>query len=468
MPHSWRRDIAIAVKRYALCLGLAAGAAFWACSVYDESLLTTQGLTPGGNSGSGGQSGGSGGGGGSSGGTGGTTGGTGNVGPGGSGGGSGGNGGTAPTNLCGGTTEIPRRGDPSLGTGGDIKFSAAMYELDLGDRQKVGLNSPRDFLNVGLDLDGKCGRLGPNAEAGAEIPTDCFLPSWAVGIEDGNLGIDNAMGATIQAVRNLVTDFTSENYNARIQAGGTSVLWHVENYNGLPNDDQVRVSIFVAAPYDSYTDGGVPKWDGSDTWPIASDSVQDISKPLESAKFVDNRAYVADGRMVALLASVDLRLDVALSALGNVKLRMPLTNSRQVCDVKQSDAGGWYLDNCLLGGRWNADTLVQSLAQFPDPAQAPDRRPLCTTSSLYCNFREQICALTDIASSAPESDDLRGTCNSLSFGVALSTRPAYIGNVFVLDGFVDECPEGIRPSDDSCSLAIPPGRQNLPSDPSCR
>jgi hypothetical protein len=287
----------------------------------------------------------------------------------------GGDGGFAPGCMPFKPPPPPNPDDVPPDDGTNLTITGVLRTIDLGDSPPNPTLPPRRFLEIGWDLDGKCTTernadlLRDSSQEKRNQVTECRLPDWANPTVDGANGIDNSLGAIVQGVRNTVSGFTSENYTAQLEAGGVTVIVRLAGWNGQANDDKVTVDNIVAAPFDSYgPEGKTPKWDGTDEWPIASDSL--VNGNPDRPKSRDTNAYVTNYQLVANLSESALRLDIGLSQLGNVKLTMVLSAAVAVCTlVPTSELGaGWVTKNCILGGRWEADDLLKQLSQFPDPA----------------------------------------------------------------------------------------------------
>lgn len=473
------------------CLGLLVSVAWAAggCSVYDKSLLLPgEGSGGGGNNGSSNGSGGTDGGSGGSGGAGGmgATGGSGGTGTGGGSGGmpEGGKVDAGPKDAV--APPLPAVDDDPNGDVGTI--TVVMRTIDLGDSPTNRTVPPTRFRNVGLNLD-NADTTAADLEMGDV--GECRLPGYANGAIDGPGGIDNSMGAVIQAVRDTIPGFSSANYTQRLEQGATSVIYQVKNYNGKANDRDVRVEVYIAAPFDSFgcsepgvsdagtadasadasleagggsggatsvgVDGGpckVPQWKGDDIWPVASDSLKtdkDGNPDPKQPKSVDNAAYVNDFRLVTNLTT-SLRLDVGLATAGNVKLNMKLTGAVAVCGLEQMDTPNtgkrWAVRHCALGGRWKADDLIHQLSQFPNVIGTG---PLCTDNMLYDIFKGDICSAIDIYDGVATGTQF---CNSVSLGLTFDTYPALTGDVYYLDPIENRCPVDVEPSNDSCDTLM--------------
>ena len=312
----------------------------------------------------------------------------------------------------------------------NIEIVAAQYTIDLGDRLSA-VPAPTAYRTIGFDLDKEC-----NTESDPKSRT-CRTPAYGFGVVDGPGAIDNALGLLIQGVRDRVNDFTSEHYTEDIKKGKTNVLLHMTGWNGEPDDDNVAVSTMVAGAFDSFDPGNpdlVPKWQGQDAFPIASDSL--LNDDLKTPKFVDNNAYVSNNRVVATLSKANLRLDVGLSAAQRVKLDLKLSAAYIVCNIIPTTEGNWgyVFERCTLGGRWLANDLVQQLGQYPNPLD--NNKPLCKGTSTYDAFKKLICGQVDILA---ETGSPTEPCDALTMGVTYTMKPALLGNVFRLAPLEDPC-----------------------------
>jgi len=431
------RVITASVNRGFL-LALTVAGATSACSVYDSSLLSHGAL-----SGSGGASGSTGSGGTSAGGdttaNGGAT--------------SGGAGGTGATGSCQSATG-PRRPPPNPdGLDGNIPFTVVQSDVDLGD---APTGDPIRYNTIGFDLDGLC---TTQAQLNKNTGQECKLPSWATpsdqtnwGVPDGPNGQDNAIGANIQFIRDRTGNFSSANYTDSLKKGASNAIVRVERYNGQPNDDSVSVTILTAGPFDAFTKGATPKWDGTDKWPVNSSS---YDKGTTTPSFVDSNAYVSNGKLVASLNTAGLRLLVSLvQGSTPAYLTMILRRAYAVCDLKPSTLGrwGWTLENCTLAGAWRADDLLHQIAQFPDILTGAH---LCrpapgSAGGTYLVFKGSICNKVDLFYNI--NDPTAVYCDAMSIGVKFNTVPGDAGDTYNVLPVNDTalCPPGQRPSDDSC------------------
>jgi hypothetical protein len=346
-----------------------------------------------------------------------------------------------------------------------IEIVSVLSAIDFGDSPSNPVTQPTRYRTLGLDVDGRC-TLDPGALTTGQ---ECHLPDYAHGVPDGPQGQDNAVGALIQFIRDRVPSFTTENYTQALRAGkAANIIFHATGYNGELNDDRVNVSLLIAAPFGSYRPNGTepildgsyspngtqPKWDGNDLWPIASDCLKDGK--LATPRFIDENAYVSNGKLVFTIPDATLRLIVSLDSRGSANLKLVLHGGVDVCDIVPTTVGRWgyNIANCIFSARWKADDLVHQLSQFPDPLTPAKPQPLCTNSLSYCTFKKVICGLIDVHSYGGLTTTQ--PCDSLSLGETLNLEPALIGNVFEVNDPVNRCLDEYEPSHDSCDN-IPTG-----------
>ncbi|MFW5741602.1 MAG: hypothetical protein ACOC1F_14725, partial [Myxococcota bacterium] len=83
-------------------------------------------------------------------------------------------------------------------------------------------------------------------------------------------------------------------------AGDWTLLLRVRGYNGLPDDDRVRLDWYIPAEFYVLQDGGKapPAWDGSDAWPIRTTSLHPPASgqpwDADDTKCFDEHAYVTN------------------------------------------------------------------------------------------------------------------------------------------------------------------------------
>lgn len=310
------------------------------------------------------------------------------------------------------------------GVAEDLVF--AEYSLELGE-----ITSATDvdrYRNLGLNLDRLCTNdLEPTM--GCQLPFESYMTL------DGPGGIDNNLGFALSNLKATGGQFfSSMDMSVALQEGGAGALVRIRDYNATADDASVVVSVAIRAPLS--LDGGAPKWNGEDVWPVESSSL--VSSNLDAPRYVDSGAYVTGGTLVARFDDLSFPLDLVDVRSGSpstAHLELPLRPAILRCHIL---FGIWpdIALECTLGARVLADDMVGRIWQFPDPTNPSI--PLCPSDSPtgpYEAYRTELCLPRDLPSGSADS-----VCDSLSFGMTFRALPARIGSVITSTPAVDPCP----------------------------
>jgi hypothetical protein len=297
---------------------------------------------------------------------------------------------------------VPPRPSAVARSDQEREFTVALDQLQFGDAKNAA--GEPSWRAIGFDLDGHCTGQG-------EGPS-CTAPAWATAAQsDGLAGRDNAFGAASHEGRSLADVSTSMLVTEQMGTGEASLVIRVTNYNGLADDDQVKVEVIGAR----INDGATPKNDGTDVWKPAGDFV-DVEEGGSSFK----AKYFAGGYVInhVLVAKFrELRGALGMRMLGAViSARM----------VPHGDGEAWALADGVFGGRAKVNAMLALAEFFPGV-------PLCKQTQQYEGvFKPFICKYADILYRAPDdppfADDPALPCDGVSLSFAFSAVPAQIGN----------------------------------------
>jgi len=329
---------------------------------------------------------------------------------------------------------------PDAGTaGGMVDFAVAVHSIDFGeDNVDAGASAPPP----GLDLDNLC--TGGPFDEGA----GCKYPWWATADHrDYAKGIDNAGAQVFKYVQSVAGpgSFGSAYYSDRAHAGYWSILLRVSDYNGEPNDAQVRLAIYTTRGLDSDPDAGPtgqPKWDGSDVWSVSADST--IGGDLGAPLYADTNAYVTDNVVVATLPKSEIKFS---GGSGSISIR--LTAGTIMATIGQEN-GQWKLTSGVIAARWTLADVFNTLSSANLNGQIFCNNP---TQFIYGQFKQEICKYADILSGIGGATE---PCDSLSFGLGFTADPAQLGAVFTPMVDPSTCPPGEDPALDSCDTLMMP------------
>lgn len=314
---------------------------------------------------------------------------------------------------------------PTTSTGGgDIDFVVAVDSVDFGD----GSGTPK---LIGYDLDSRCTCLGEG--------NSCLRESWATADAcDGPDGRDNSAGDLMTKLSPLFSGFGSGDWSQQAKEGAWSILLRVREYNGEPNDNQVRLDWYVPEQFweDKGDDETPPLWDGNDAWPIRSTSLADKeggAQDVDEPKFYDLHAYVTDGVLVASFP------ESAFQVSDNYLLQFvgSFITARLV-----STAQGWALEDGMLASRWTLKSILAQISRLNIMSM-----PVCTNHIAYSSLKAEFCSRADIYSGVGTPTT---PCDSMSSGMRFSARPAKLGTVVQQVPAVSPCEPNVDPANDSC------------------
>jgi len=309
--------------------------------------------------------------------------------------------------------------------GGDIDFRVAIRSVEFGDTET-------NFDDIGYDLDFRCTCQGD--------ANGCLRASWASADAcDGPGGRDNMGGAFLGELSALFAGNSSEDWSDNADQGEWSLLFRVRGYNGLPDDDQVRIDWYVADHYwgDKPDESYQPAWDGTDTWPIRRSTLVDFggTYDLDEPKFHDDHAYVSGGVVVGSLPEAVIQIEVFYA--------IELTGAFVTAQVQEGPSG-WYLTNGVVAARWKLSSVLGQIDQLEDPIFD---LPLCTDHPLYPSAKESVCSFADVYSGAGTPTT---PCDSISVGMLFETVPAQFGEVTEDTASESDCEDAVNPAFDSC------------------
>jgi hypothetical protein len=311
----------------------------------------------------------------------------------------------------------PTKDDP--GDGGAADFIVAVRTIDFSISNDAGA--------YGYDLDHTCT---------CPAPESCVPAKNTLQHCDDSQGRDNAGGALIQQFSQLTTALNTAKINDNLGKGSNTVMFHVSNWNGAPNDTSVSLSVFVSngtVPLDDAGANPIPLHDGNDQWGIDPSSLVGAPPPYVPVN-VDDSAYVTGNVLVAHVSfpfGLGPQFGATFLRLDGAFLVAPLV----------STTTGWTFAG-VVTGRWDTRNILTGMQGLHDPFNSGQF--LCGSDPTYQAFKSAICQASDISNIAG-NDNTNAPCNALSLAVGFTTEPAKLGGV--LDGGTRQYPCGQTYSD---------------------
>jgi len=273
-------------------------------------------------------------------------------------------------------------------------------------------------LNLGLDTD--AGLLGFNLDSQCTCPGpgSCSTKDggkWC----DGEGGVDNSGRDIFSTFSGFITQ---DMMNQSIAQGVFGAFIRIADFNGGPNDSQVKVAVYSSLGFDG---PGQPKFDGTDYWSVDNGSLTgagdagDINLAANTATvaYVANDTLVAYVKIPIVIGSTQYPVTVNLDS-GLIVAKLTMSADRQSL-VSMTGT---------LAGRWDTTKLLTSLQSLPDPL-GDGGSHVCNNngSAIYSAAQTTICNDVDIV--ADKSADNQGVpCNAVSMALGFTATPAHFGS----------------------------------------
>jgi hypothetical protein len=343
------------------------------------------------------------------------------------------------------TAGLPTAADRPAGDGdGDVgPILVAVDTMRLGsvnEKNQVDINAWKDF---GLDLDGVC-----TASDTCELPdlAPSCKPGAAALPRDGNFCRDNTFGR-LEYTASLVPEVSAkyglshDKLNCDLCVGHYNFLLRISGYNGKANDDHVRI--------DLYPSPGLEKplpWDCTDPtwrtrpcfqpdypWTIQADKVTEPrgGPDLPTSKIADENAYVREGYLFITMPE-----DTLFWLPGNkgTAVAYPLRIRKGVVTgkIERSAEGVWRILDGIIAGRTLGEDMKQSFRQIGFcESTDPDNFALMTT------FIDGNLDVLGTGASDPNTP-----CDAMSVGIAFTALQAKAGKLEEVAPLVECQPKG--------------------------
>jgi hypothetical protein len=314
----------------------------------------------------------------------------------------------------------------TFATGDDIEVRTAVSELDFGSFD----GGPIESVGYNLDLVCTC----PQAQS-------CTVSkAGTMNCDDPGNGTDNNVAKLVNGTAKVDGLDIVGNAQRSLAFARNGILLRLSQYNGMPDDSTVTLSLYASGGPTTPTDDGSagtpvnPTFTKSDLWTVDKNGLVPGASPSIYAALVTTSAYVSGGTVVARDLSFVLRLDeTILVTLDNAAITAKIVK-------KGSD---FYFEDGRIVGRWPVVEALRSLGTLTPPGMDAGR--VCDDPSMYTPFKQLLCDSADISSTGP--DNQGRICDAISFGLRFKAVPATFGPLVDLTPTVVPCTDPEAGSD---------------------
>jgi len=314
------------------------------------------------------------------------------------GGGNGDGGSASGTGGSGGGTTLPPCAD-----GKDVVL--AMNSMLLGDADPNGAPNPTNgWKQYGFNLDGM---ISTKEATGLCKPIAGGSP--AAVYPDGIDGIDNSFGKNILPILLGLSSDVSVQLNKSIAQGERTYLMSISDVGG--EDCATQSTLFFGANL-----GHVPKFDGSDVWPIDATSLVNPNDPTNAKWEFPNTKVTQGVVLTGTPSSFDLHL-----YLSGLDLVLPVHRARIrfALGADQKSATGGQIGGVIAVADLTAE-IQKSAAAF-DASFCDPNSP--TLQSILNQVRQAADILLD------GTQDPSKPCEGISIGLGFTMKSAQLGPV---------------------------------------
>jgi len=306
----------------------------------------------------------------------------------------------------------PNPGGPPGDATGSVVF--AMNKLYVGDTDRNGVPSQLAWKAYGLNLDGK---------VTDKTSTDvCTLAAGAARSTqtDGNGGIDNSWGENFLLI--LLTtagqDFGPK-VNQAIASGAFTTMLKIDHLGTQPSYSPLAAALFGGGPMTM-----PPRFDGTDVWPVSSDTVNngDVTMPkvVFPASYMNARVWVS--------GATSGRITLPLVFSG-VTFAMPIDHgviTMTVDPMNQSAVSG------TIAGVIPTEELIAAIKLVAGRISTS----LCSGSA-FDSIAQQIRQASDMIH---DGTNIPGVpCDAISIGLGFEARRVQLGAVVTPVASPDPC-----------------------------
>lgn len=307
-------------------------------------------------------------------------------------------------------------------------ITLALSSMRLGSLNRNGEIDPNAWKDIGMDLDGRC--TGADTCAGEDSPMSCTPTVPQVPV-DGNYCRDNTFGR-LEYQAALIPEvakkygLSDDAFNCALCVGHYNFLIRLTNYNGLADDESVRVDLYPSPGLEKTLPWNCadPTWTkrpcftADMPWTVQSDVLtqQRGGPELPDSVLFDDQAYVRQGTIVATLPDDTLFWFPGYKALVvayPVRIQKGIVTGK----VVRGADGTWRIEDGVIAGRVRGTDVVKGFRLIG----------FCESDPNYKLMTEFVEKNLDI--SGDGTLDPNVTCDAMSVGLAFQAQQATAGKV---------------------------------------
>jgi cysteine-rich repeat protein len=314
-------------------------------------------------------------------------------------------------------------------------------------------DSPEPWQTFGLDLDGVC----TNSEGCSGGAQSCRAATSEIPF-DGTMCRDNRFArlqATLAPVPEIGERYglREQTLNCNLHRGTYNVILKLSDYNGQPDDAEVRVDFYGSPglerlpPWncDDAEADAYPLWTAAAEWQVDEASLTAaIAEPgtLPASHVADAKAYVRQGYLVAELPD---GAQLRLAGTSNSYRSFALTTRKSIWSgaLSQQQDGTWTLQDGLVAGITLASDVLETFHELglcqEEAEQAADE------NSFYELVSNAVRTNADMLGDGRV--DETADCDALSFAIAFSAAQITPGAAGASPERITCCPPSMTPED---------------------
>jgi len=270
-----------------------------------------------------------------------------------------------------------------------------------------GEGNSGEWKKVGFNIDGK---------VSTEKSTDLCKPSSGGSTQtaypDGDDGIDNSFGKNLLPTILTLYPTWPQDVNNGISNGNFTALLKLMCLPLTGDVPVLTTKLFGGTKLPA----GMPKWDGTDTWPVEPGLLNDAMDPESSSILFPNSSVIGMKFDAGKDGQVILSIPVK-TANDSTSMKLTLYSARMTMDLAADHKSS---TNGMIGGVLNTEEFIAEVKKIGALLK------LCG-NPLFDNLITQVRQASDILSDGTQDPDK--VCDGITMGLGFEMQAAQRGDV---------------------------------------